>query len=132
MRRLICMVLRQGSAARTVRHLSVATMLTARFFYATIQSQSQVLLKASRYDAVKELHRLTDTEMADAKLLRIHPSFRMVAMGEETLEGGLCFHLSSKGDILFWSLARGIELHGICTPWMWVWQWCSAFPSGGW
>lgn len=60
-----------------------------------------VLLAASRYDAVQEMQGWSDAQMADAQLLRIHPSFRMVAMGEETVEGKKWFseEIASMYDI---------------------------------
>lgn len=45
------------------------------------------LLSAARFDMVKELHNLDDAGMAAAKIWRIDPRFRLVALGEATVSG---------------------------------------------
>ena len=79
-----------------------------------------LLLRASRYDAVQQMQGWSDAQMAESKLLRIHPSFRMVAMGEETLEGKKWFseEIASMYDIhMVEALSRAEEggiLRAVC------------------
>ncbi|KAG8240059.1 hypothetical protein J437_LFUL019626 [Ladona fulva] len=47
----------------------------------------QRLLRHDRYDAIKEENKLTDEEMAKSGVLRIHPSFRIIALADPPVIG---------------------------------------------
>jgi von Willebrand factor A domain-containing protein 8 len=45
------------------------------------------LVRHDRYDEMKEKHKMSDEDLANAGVLRIHPSFRMVALAEPPVVG---------------------------------------------
>lgn len=44
-------------------------------------------MRHDRYDEMKEKHKMSDEDLANAGVLRIHPSFRMVALAEPPVVG---------------------------------------------
>jgi len=54
------------------------------------------LLRNDRYDAVKEKTKLSDEELASSGVLRIHPSFRIMALAEPPVVGTLIYEFSHK------------------------------------
>ena len=40
-----------------------------------------------RFDSLKAIHGKSDADMYEAGIMKIHPSFRMVAVGEATQDG---------------------------------------------
>jgi von Willebrand factor A domain-containing protein 8 len=44
-------------------------------------------VRHDRYDEMKEKHKMSDEDLASAGVLRIHPSFRMIALAEPPVVG---------------------------------------------